>query len=192
MSWIESVLYFAGFKRDDRMEVLLDRIVQYKSYFKAKTDFAERPIPENAVQGIREALLQEEVAFVIMDPFGGKMEKISESELPFPHRKGNLFNIQYLVKWSVDGNAEAKKHINWIKMLYKYMEPYVSRSPRAAYINYRDLDIGMNQQPNSSYSEAAIWGRKYFKGNFKRLAGVKMRADPGNFFRNEQSIPLLS
>ncbi|KAL2252080.1 UNVERIFIED_CONTAM: Berberine bridge enzyme-like 22 [Sesamum indicum] len=192
MSWIESVMYFAGFERDEKMEALLDRIVQYKSYFKAKTDFAGKAIPESALEGIREALVQEEIAFVIMDPFGGKMEKISEYELPFPHRKGNLFNIQYLVKWSVDGNAEAEKHINWIKMLYKYMKPYVSRSPRAAYINYRDLDIGMNQQPNSSYSEAIIWGRKYFKGNFKRLAGVKMRADPGNFFRNEQSIPLLS
>ncbi|KAK4421022.1 Berberine bridge enzyme-like 23 [Sesamum alatum] len=191
-SWIKSALYFAGFETGDKLEVLLDRTVQYKSNFKAKTDFAENPIPESAFQGIRDPLLQEQSAFVIMDPFGGKMEKIPESELPFPHRKGNLLNIQYLVKWSEDGDAEAKKHVDWIKMLYKYMKPYVSRSPRAAYINYRDLDIGMNRRANTSYSEAVIWGRKYFKGNFRRLAGVKMRADPGNFFRHEQSIPLLS
>ncbi|KAI3466891.1 hypothetical protein Pfo_023554 [Paulownia fortunei] len=192
MSWIESILYFAGFERGDQLEVLLDRTVQYKSYFKAKSDFVEKPMPESAFEGIRERLLEEQMVFVIMDPFGGRMEQIPESELPFPHRKGNLFNIQYLVKWSVGGDEESINHVNWIKMLYKYMKPYVSRSPRAAYINYRDLDLGINQQPNTSYSQAIIWGRKYFKGNFKRLAGVKKVADPGNFFRNEQSIPLLA
>lgn len=190
MSWIESVIYFAGFERDDPLEVLLDRTVQNKSYFKAKSDFAEKPMPESVYEGIRERLLQEQIAFVIMDPFGGRMEQIPGHELPFPHRKGNLFNIQYLVKWSE--NVESKKHVDWIKMLYKYMKPYVSGSPRAAYLNYRDLDLGINQQPNTSYSQSIIWGRKYFKGNFKRLAGVKKLADPENFFRSEQSIPLLS
>ncbi|KAG8365675.1 hypothetical protein BUALT_Bualt18G0131100 [Buddleja alternifolia] len=191
MSWIESVLYFGGYQRDEPLEVLLDRTVQYKSYFKAKSDFVEKPIPENVFQGIRERVLEEQIAFVIMDPLGGKMEQIQESEIPFPHRKGNLFNIQYLVKWDLAGDSESIKHVGWIKMLYKYMKPYVSSSPRAAYLNYRDLDLGINRKANTSYSEAIIWGRKYFKGNFKRLARVKKQADPGNFFRNEQSIPLL-
>lgn len=31
MSWIESVLYFGGFERDDPLEVLLDRVVRYGS-----------------------------------------------------------------------------------------------------------------------------------------------------------------
>lgn len=191
MSWIESVLYFSGFGRDDKLEALLDRTVQYKSFFKAKSDFVQTPMPERALQGIRERVLEEEMAFVIMDPFGGKMEQIPESDTPFPHRKGNLFNIQYLVKWSVGGDTESTKHVDWIKMLYKYMKPYVSHSPRASYVNYRDLDLGINKKLNTSYSEAVIWGRKYFKKNFKRLARTKTRTDPHNFFRNEQSIPLL-
>ena len=29
---------------------------------------------------------------MIMDPCGGRMNEISESETPFPHRKGNLYN----------------------------------------------------------------------------------------------------
>ncbi|TVU42226.1 hypothetical protein EJB05_08619, partial [Eragrostis curvula] len=37
----------------------------------------------------------------------------------------------------------------------------------------------------------AVWGEKYFKGNFKRLAAVKSKVDPHDFFRNEQSIPPL-
>ncbi|MCE3216751.1 hypothetical protein HAX54_007915 [Datura stramonium] len=41
----------------------------------------------------------------------------------------------------------------------------------------------------TTYSKAKIWGEKYFKGNFERLAKVKSKVDPNNFFRNEQSIP---
>ena len=57
--------------------------------------------------------------------------------------------------------------------------------PRAAYLNYRDLDLGTNKESNVSYLEARVWGLKYFKGNFKRLAQVKSKVDPKNFFRNE-------
>lgn len=67
----------------------------------------------------------------------------------------------------------------------------MSKFPRAAYLNYRDLDLGTNKESNVSYLEARVWGLKYFKGNFKRLAQVKSKVDPKNFFRNEQSIPLL-
>jgi hypothetical protein len=125
---------------------------------------------------------------MIMDPFGGLMSEISESEIPFPHRKGNLCNIQYLVKWETNGIMASYKHVNWIRLLYKYMRPYVSKYPRAAYLNYRDLDLGTNEQGNTSYSEARVWGLNYFK----RLAEVKSKADPDNFFRNEQSIPLYA
>nr|CAB3481484.1 unnamed protein product [Digitaria exilis] len=41
------------------------------------------------------------------------------------------------------------------------------------------------------YAKARVWGEKYFKGNFKRLAAVKSKVDPDDFFRNEQSIPPL-
>ncbi|KAJ7015315.1 cannabidiolic acid synthase-like [Populus alba x Populus x berolinensis] len=74
----------------------------------------------------------------------------------------------------------------------KYMTPYVTKNPRQAYINYRDLDLGMNNLGNTSYKQARIWGTKYFKNNFDRLVHVKTKVDPDNFFRNEQSIPPLS
>ncbi|XP_051133568.1 berberine bridge enzyme-like 22 [Andrographis paniculata] len=201
MSWIESVLYFAGFQRGAPLEVLLNRTVQYKSYFKAKSDFVERPIPEDALRGIRERLRRRReramtaALVVIMDPFGGRMDRIPAWELPFPHRRGSLFNVQYLVKWTDededDEQEQQRRHVRWIRELYRYMKPYVSSSPRAAYVNYRDLDLGGNSKNNNTeeVGKKIGWGRKYFKGNFKRLTAVKQRADPGNFFRNEQSIP---
>ena len=192
MTWIESVLYFAGFPRGTPLEILLNRTHPDRSFFKAKSDYVKEAIPEAGLEGVWERFLKEEIVFMIMDPYGGRMNEISEYEIPFPHRKGNLYNIQYLVKWEDNEAKISNEHLHWIRMLYKYMRPYVSKSPRAAYFNYRDLDLGSNNQDNyTSYSQGWSWGRKYFKGNFFRLAWVKTKVDPTNFFRNEQTIPPL-
>ncbi|XP_034889299.1 tetrahydroberberine oxidase-like [Populus alba] len=191
MSWIESTVYFAGFQKGSPLEVLLDKTQLYKAKFKAKSDFVTVPIPEFGLEGIWERFLEEGLVFMIMDPFGGRMNEIPESHIPFPHREGNLYNIQYLVKWDEDEARATHKHVNWIKMLYRYMKPYVSKFPRAAYLNYRDLDLGINKHANTSYPEARDWGIKYFKGNFKRLIQVKSKVDSDNFFRSEQSIPSI-
>jgi hypothetical protein len=70
------------------------------------------------------------------------------------------------------------------------MTPYVSKNPRSAYINYRDLDIGINSFGKNSYQEGQVYGAKYFNNNFDRLVKIKSVVDPENFFRNEQSIPV--
>ncbi|XP_077253432.1 tetrahydroberberine oxidase-like [Tasmannia lanceolata] len=192
MSWIESVLYFAGYPNGVSVDVLMGRNPPYKkSPFKAKSDFVKEPISEKELEGIWDMLFEEDIGLLIMDPLGGRMSEISESEIAFPHRKGNLYEVQYLVKWEEGGGEVSRRHIDWIRRLYKYMGPYVSHSPRTAYINYRDLDLGKNEGVNTSYSRARVWGRKYFKTNFWRLALVKGEVDPGNFFRDEQSIPPL-
>ncbi|CAN4081980.1 unnamed protein product [Withania somnifera] len=194
MSWINSVLYFTGYQKGEPLEVLLDRKTQYKSNFKGKSDFVVEPMPESVFQGISERFLHQKMVFMIMDPLGGEMDEIPETEIPFPHRKGTIYNIQYIVKWDSNDIWTSKQHFDWIQNLYKYMEPYVSNSPRAAYINYRDLDLGINEQDNYlSYRQAIMtWGTKYFKDNFQRLARAKHQIDPNNFFANEQSIPPLS
>jgi hypothetical protein len=71
------------------------------------------------------------------------------------------------------------------------MTPYVSKRPRAAYINFRDLDLGQNVEGNTTYEDARAWGEKYFRGNFRKLAMVKAQVDPGQVFWSEQSIPPL-
>ncbi|KAH9750683.1 Berberine bridge enzyme-like 18 [Citrus sinensis] len=198
MSWIESVHNLAGFDKGQSLDLLLDRNARSnglvvksttKSPFKAKADYVKQPIPENAFEGIYDKFYEEEgeTAFIVLVPYGGKMSEISESETPFPHRAGNLYKIFYGVSWGGDGISQ--RHIDWIRSLYSYMTPYVSKNPREAYVNYRDLDIGINNPGYTSIEQASIWGNKYFKNNFKRLVHVKTMADPHNFFRNEQSIP---
>ncbi|XP_073314132.1 tetrahydroberberine oxidase-like [Primulina huaijiensis] len=193
MSWIESTIYFAGFQNQS-LDVLLDRSQQGSVYFKGKSDYVQQQIPEKGLTGLWEFLNKEDVnqAGLQFSPYGGRLNDVSESETPFPHRSGIIFMIHYSVVWVEDGDSALQKHMAWIRRLYRYMAPYVSKHPRQAYFNYRDLDIGVNNQGNTSYAQANVWGSKYFKNNFKRLVQVKTQVDPSNFFRNEQSVPPLT
>ncbi|XP_055805465.1 berberine bridge enzyme-like 28 [Solanum dulcamara] len=198
MSWIESVLFFANYPRGTSLDVLLNwnTTTNQIGFFKGKSDYVQRPISINGIKGMWKQLNQlvGENSFsgveLQFSPCGGKLSDISESETPFPHRDGNIFMIHYAVYWG--GMEDSKRNIAWSRKLYKYMAKYVSKSPRAAYFNYRDLDLGVNNKGiNTSYVKARIWGVKYFKNNFDRLVKVKTKIDPTNFFRNEQSIPPL-
>ncbi|KAK9284128.1 hypothetical protein L1049_023295 [Liquidambar formosana] len=111
--------------------------------------------------------------------------------MAFPHRAGNLFKIEYSMNWHKEGSKGDKLHMNQIRRVYSYMTPFVTKSPRGAYLNYRDLDIGINHHDKNSHEEGKFYGEKYFLGNFDRLVKVKTMVDPHNFFRNEQSIPTL-
>nr|KYP49615.1 Reticuline oxidase-like protein [Cajanus cajan] len=188
-SWIKSVLYFAGFPSGTTPEFLMKAKAQ-KVFFKGKSDFVRGPIPETGLEGLWKRVLIEDSPLIVWSPFGGRMNHFSESDTPFPHRKGTLFISLYLSFWQ-EGEKNVAKHIDWIRDLHNYMGPYVSSSPREQYVNYRDLDLGINTKNNTSYVEASSWGYRYFKNNFDRLVKIKTKVDPQNVFRHEQSIPPL-
>ena len=119
------------------------------------------------------------------NPYGGKMDEIPETATPFPHRKGTLFKIQYLTTWKEDPQEFTDRNLQGMKDMYNFMAPYVSTNPREGFLNYRDIDIGTNANKNLTFA------LDYFKGNLQRLLKVKAAVDPTDFFRNEQSIPVL-
>ncbi|XP_022734712.1 berberine bridge enzyme-like 18 [Durio zibethinus] len=193
MSWIESILYF-GIIQNKSLDILLDRTFQsplFSPAFKSKSDYVKEPIPEIALEGLWSKLYEEgaESAGILFVAYGGKMDEIPENATPFPHRAGNLYKIVYSAGWQKEENIKSQRYINWVRRVYSYMSSFVSKSPRQAYVNYRDLDIGTNNKSNTSYAQASVWGLKYFGNNFDKLVKVKKMIDPENFFRHEQSIP---
>ncbi|XP_057464320.1 berberine bridge enzyme-like 21 [Actinidia eriantha] len=187
-TWIESVLYWANFDNGTSVYALLDRNSNV-NFLKRKSDYVQNPISKEGLEWIWKKMIELGKTGFVFNPYGGKMSQISPEETPFPHRAGNIYKIQYSVNWDDERIEEDKNFISQIRRLYSYMTPFVSKSPRGAFLNYRDLDIGTTENGKNTYDEGKMYGVKYFMGNFERLAKVKSKVDPGNFFRNEQSIP---
>ncbi|XVF09378.1 hypothetical protein REPUB_Repub07fG0087500 [Reevesia pubescens] len=141
-SWIESVLFFSGLGEGATVSDLKNRYLPDKHYFKAKSDYVRIPISPMGIWAALNILDNEPKGYVILDPYGGIMNNISSDSIAFPHRKGNLYTIQYLVEWQEEDKNKSNEYIEWIRGLYNAMTGYVSWGPRAAYINYVDFDLG--------------------------------------------------
>ncbi|XP_066353678.1 berberine bridge enzyme-like B [Miscanthus floridulus] len=203
MSWIESVVFFSDLPEGSTVSDLTDRVLHQKNYFKAKSDYVRRPMTlEQLVRAI-DLLSEQPKAYVILDPYGGAMDGIGSTDLPFPHRKGNIHSIQYLIEWTADDDDHKEEYMDWLRRFYDFMGAFVPKKPRTAYINYLDLDLGTNnwsvhragsdvdESPNPEVEAARAWGERYFLGNYDRLVRAKTLIDPENVFRNAQSIPPL-
>lgn len=199
MSWIESVDYLSDFSGGQgSISSLKQRYFEGKSYFKTKSDYVRKPIPPVGIKTLIDFLQKQPKAYALFEPYGGYMEKTSSDAIAFPHRKGNIFSIEYTITWDEmdDKSGKSKKYINWIRRFYEAMAPFVSSNPRAAYVNYMDLDLGQvmdfgSTGRASSVDMARAWGEKYFLENYDRLVLAKTIIDPHNVFRHQQSVPPL-
>ncbi|CAO2179752.1 unnamed protein product [Urochloa humidicola] len=192
MSWVKSTVFAYFDTANLPTEVLLNR-TRADYFLKVKSDHVRQFMPRQAWESIWDKWLEKpEAALVMLDPYGGFMGTISPSETPFPHRN-YIYQLQFYSFWFDNGKDTQEKRLSWLRGVYEDLTPYVSTNPRAVYVNYRDLDLGTNELEGNvtSYDKARVWGEKYFKGNFERLAAVKSKVDPEDFFRNEQSIPPL-
>ncbi|KAL8045557.1 hypothetical protein ABFX02_08G122000 [Erythranthe guttata] len=192
MSWLKSTLFWADFPENTPEAAVLNRKSRSSLAFKMKSDYVKTPISKGDLGTIFDKMIESKIVWMMWNPYGGRMSEIPETETAFPHRAGNIYKIQYLTYWNETGPASDKASIDIVRKFHDFMTPFVSKNPRQAFLNYRDIDIGStdNVGPNA-YGEARVYGEKYFNGNFDRLVQVKTRVDPTNFFRNEQSIPVL-
>ncbi|XP_023544589.1 berberine bridge enzyme-like 21 [Cucurbita pepo subsp. pepo] len=192
LSWIDSVLWWGNFDNGTSPKALLDRNLDSSGFLRRKSDYVQTPISRDGLDWLYKKMIEIGKTGLVFNPYGGKMSEIPSTATPFPHRAGNLYKIQYSVNWNEPGPEADQEFVKQIRRLYSYMTPFVSKNPRQSFLNYRDLDIGTNNNDKNSFEDGKVYGLKYFGENFDRLVKVKTAVDPENFFWNEQSIPTLS
>jgi len=74
--------------------IMVDRLYLFTIFnalIKGKSDYVKKPIPEIALEGIWERMnqLEVEIAELQFSAYGGRMNEVSESSLPFPHKVVN-------------------------------------------------------------------------------------------------------
>ncbi|KAK9106001.1 hypothetical protein Scep_022845 [Stephania cephalantha] len=96
MKWVQATLYFFQLPYNGSLSSLLDRNPTRRYHFKSVSDYVTKPIPESALQEMWRRASEVDLPYISFIPHGGRMSEISESEIPYPHREGNLFS--YLMK----------------------------------------------------------------------------------------------
>ncbi|KAG2371023.1 Berberine bridge enzyme-like 1 [Vigna angularis] len=102
VSWIESVLWWndpKSLENGDKPEILLDRKPNNGIFLKRKSDFIEKGISKDGWETIFKRIVELGKTGIAFNPYGGKMDEIAPDATPFPHRKGNMFKLQYSVNW---------------------------------------------------------------------------------------------
>uniref|UniRef100_A0ACD5U3F0 Uncharacterized protein n=1 Tax=Avena sativa TaxID=4498 RepID=A0ACD5U3F0_AVESA len=194
MTWLESAaLSFTDMSSTGTVEdALLSRASGMSIATKGKSDYVRNPISKNAWKKIFSWFAMNGSGLIMLEPHGGFMDTVPADATPYPHRSGVLYVIQYIVFWQRDGGAAST---TWLAKFYDFMGHHVSKNPRQAYVNFRDLDIGQNVPVNgnvsSTFESGKAWGERYFMSNYQRLASVKAAVDPTDYFRHEQSVPPL-
>jgi FAD/FMN-containing dehydrogenase len=143
-----------------------------------KSEFFRGPLPEEAVEALvgnfgsgRVAGQSRELDFT---PWGGAYNRVSSASTAFAHRQ-ELFALLHLAV--VDAGASAAEWEDargWLGRSWSSVRPWGSGG---VYPNWPDPEL-------------EGWARAYHGGNLDRLAQLKQRYDPDNFFRFHQSVPV--
>ncbi|TML77939.1 MAG: FAD-binding oxidoreductase [Actinobacteria bacterium] len=142
--------------------------------FAAKSHYFRRPLSSSGRTAIVHAISRAQdlhrSGAVILDAYGGAINRVHPHDTAFVHRK-ELFSAQLYVSW---GSHHAEHStLKWLRDLHARLAPHASGF---AYQNYIDPEL-------------ASWQHAYYGSNWTRLVDVKRRYDPDDFFHFRQSIP---
>ncbi|PON87250.1 Xanthine dehydrogenase C subunit [Trema orientale] len=139
MRWIESLIYANGFTSGEPLEVLHDRTPQSRILsYKEKSDYVKKPIPERALEGMWEMLYEEDVGMALFQlfPYGGKMDEISESKTPFPHRSGCLIQNSAISHILLATPPSSHKTRSWTPSRPRWPVVATSSAPRPIFLGH--------------------------------------------------------
>ncbi|KAE8664578.1 FAD-binding and BBE domain-containing protein [Hibiscus syriacus] len=175
MSWVESTVW-AEFPNGTTTDVLLDRVQVNRSFGKSKSDYYKAVIPKQGLEKLWEAMMDTEDIFLLMNPYGGRMEEISDTETAFAHRGGNLFMVLYEVTWSEsDGGIDAAaRYVELSRRLYRTMAPY-RRENQEKHSSTTEISTSVATRATRRISRMPRNMGKIFREQFHELTRVKLR-----------------
>lgn len=106
---------------------------------------------------------------VLVEHLGGAFGRVRKDETAFHHRDAR-YDFVVMAMWS--DPAESEKHIRWTEEFWTAMRPF---SLPGVYVNY----LG---------NEGEERVRAAYGANYGRLAALKNKYDPTNFFRLNQNV----
>ena len=108
-------------------------------------------------------------SMIALQQMHGAAARVPPAETAFAHRH-EQWDCMALTQW--DGPADDERSIRWTRALYDRLEPHLER---AVYVN--DLGEDEGDRVRAAYGT-----------NYDRLATVKAKYDPDNFFRGNQNV----
>lgn len=110
------------------------------------------------------------LSHLLIEHMHGAAARVSPTDTAFAHRL-NHYNFGALTIWPEA--RETESNMKWLQQFWQEMQPYHSGR---AYVNYLS-------------QEGADRVREAYGQNYDRLANLKKKYDPTNFFRFNQNIP---
>jgi len=139
-----------------------------RNYWKA--DFYPR-LPDEAVDALLQAAAEppSPLTAIIIQPVGGAIHRVPEDATAMGWRNAR-WALHILGMW--ESPAGDGKNIEWVRNIDRAMKPWAQE---AAYLNYL-MDEGEQRIKDS------------FGAHYGRMAALKNKYDPTNFFRLNQNI----
>ena len=138
----------------------------------AKSEFLTS-LPDEAIDVIVDCFAKtpSPLSALVLEQFGGAYADVAADATAFGHRDWD-FNLLFLSRWA--DPSDADRNIQWARACWSAAQPYAAG---AVYVNY--LEAGQ---------EGADRIRVAYGGNYNRLAALKAKYDPTNFFQVNQNI----
>jgi FAD/FMN-containing dehydrogenase len=131
----------------------------------------QRELSDDAISAIVEHAnhLSSPLSFVVFEYYGGAAGRVSSEATAFPHRH-LPWDILFLAQWT--DPAQTNMHRDWARSGEEILRPF---SENAHLLSALDVE-----------SEDVV--KTAFGTNLPRLAAIKKKYDPTNFFRVNQNI----
>lgn len=107
---------------------------------------------------------------VVVECYGGAYSRVGATDTAYGQRQ-SVFNLGITAQWM--DPADGDRHIAWARAAWEAMQPH---SSGGGFLNFID-------------NEPADVIRAAFGPNYARLAEVKVKYDPDNFFSLNQNVP---